>query len=220
MTAKPIYFTPVRLTLSDVVLARGERVLTRGISTEVAPGGLVVLRGANGAGKTTLLRAIAGFTPLAGGAITITHEGAAMEPAEAAVLVGHADGLRRTETPRAHLDFIARWLGPAEGAAERVAGALKVFGLGPIADAPARRLSAGQRRRAALARLIAAPRPLWLLDEPAAPLDAAGRETLARLIAAHRSSGGAVVAAVHGETGWPGAMVLDFDALAPSPRAA
>jgi len=222
MTAPTPPFLPTRLDIRDVTLSRGERVLARDLALELAPGEAVLLCGPNGSGKTTLLRAIAGFTPIEHGAITFHRDGspadADIEPDTSVAFVGHADGLRRTETPREHLNFIARWMGPEKGTNEdadaRVRAAITHFGLRPIADAPAGRLSAGQRRRAALARLIAAPRPIWLLDEPAAPLDAGGREALAALVATHVAQGGAVLAAVHDEPGWPDTRTLDLTAFA------
>ncbi|MGD2131889.1 MAG: heme ABC exporter ATP-binding protein CcmA [Maricaulaceae bacterium] len=197
-----------RLDVRDLALARGDRPLARGVAFALEPGEAILLRGANGSGKTTLLRTLAGFTPKAGGEISLTLDGADVFPGEALAYLGHADGLRRTETPRAHLGFINAWLG-ADGAC--TARAIDYFKLGPIADAPAQRLSAGQRRRAALARLIAAPRPIWLLDEPAAPLDAAGRAALSALVAAHRAAGGAVIAAVHDTPDWPDARELRLE---------
>lgn len=205
-------YPPARIEAQGVALARGELTLARNITFSLAPGEAILLRGANGSGKTTLLRALAGFTPIEAGRIALTLDGQEVEPAELVAYLGHADGLRRTETPRGHLIFVAKWLGAGTG---RITAAIRHFGLGPIADAPARRLSAGQRRRAALARLAAAPRPIWLLDEPAAPLDASGRAALASLVAAHRAAGGAVVAAVHDEPGWPDARTIrieDFQA--------
>ena len=190
------------LSARDLTLARGDQTLARGLSFDLEPGAALLLRGANGSGKTTLLRTLAGFTPKAGGDISLTLDHVEAEPGDAIAYLGHADGLRRTETPRTHARFIGGWLGADPTWAER---AIAYFKLGPIADAPARRLSAGQRRRAALARLIAAPRAIWLLDEPAAPLDAVGRAALSALVAAHRDKGGVVIAAVHDTPDWPDA---------------
>jgi heme exporter protein A len=194
-----------RLDVVGLTLARGDFELARGLALTLAAGDAVLLRGPNGSGKTTLLRALAGFTPVPEGEVRLSLAGRDAEPEEAIAYVGHADGLRRTETPYAHLAFIAQWLGYD---LSRLPAAFAHFHLDAIAGAPSRRLSAGQKRRVALARLIAAPRPVWLLDEPAAPLDVAGRAALAALVAAHRAAGGAVIAAVHDEPGWPDAATM------------
>jgi heme exporter protein A len=209
MTSFPphIAFPAPRLDVRGLTLARGDMELARGLSFSLGGGDVLLLRGPNGSGKTTLLRVLAGFTPAPEGGIALSLAGREVEPAEAVAYVGHADGLRRTETPYAHLSFIAAWLGRDSS---RLSAALRHFRLDAIANAPSRRLSAGQKRRVALARLIAAPRPIWLLDEPAAPLDAAGRAALAELVADHRAAGGAVIAAVHDEPGWPGAATIQL----------
>src|SRR5262245_9115223 len=133
-----------RLGVAGLTLARGDLTLARNLSFSIAPGDAVLLRGPNGSGKTTLLRALAGFTPAPTGETALPLVGRPVEPEEAVAYVGHADGLRRTETPAAHLGFIARWLGHEPS---RLPLAFRHFHLKAIADAPARRLSAGQRRR-------------------------------------------------------------------------
>jgi heme exporter protein A len=216
MSVAPIHDFPpypaARLEVRGLTLARGDRVLAANMSFVLDGGDALLVRGPNGSGKSTLLRVLAGFTPYPLGEIRLSLSTLEAEPGEAVAYLGHADGVRRTETPRAHLSFIARWLGAD---ASRVPAALACFRLEPIADAPARRLSAGQRRRAALARLVAAPRPIWLLDEPAAPLDAAGRAVLAGLVEAHRAAGGVVVAAVHDEPDWGEVTTLELEGFAP-----
>lgn len=181
------------LTVSSLTLSRGERVLFRGLSFGVAAGEAVALTGANGAGKTSLLRAVGGFIRPDAGAILI--EGS--EPAEARPRLhwlGHQDGLKGARTAGSELRFQAAWLGAAPGA---VAVAVDRLRLKPLLDLEVRKLSAGQRRRLAMARLIAAPRPLWLLDEPLSPLDGEWRRVAGDLIAEHLATGGAVIAAVH-----------------------
>jgi heme exporter protein A len=212
--APPSEFPPypaARLEARGLTLARGDRVLAENLTFSLDGGDALLVRGPNGAGKSTLLRVLAGFTPYPEGELKLSLATLEAEPGEAVAYLGHADGVRRTETPRAHLTFIARWLG-ADLA--RVPAALAAFRLEPIADAPARRLSAGQRRRAALARFVAAPRPIWLLDEPAAPLDAAGRVVLAALVDAHRAAGGVVIAAVHDEPDWGEVATLAIEDFA------
>lgn len=186
------------LRVEDLALQRGQRILFRHLGLAVAAGEAVALVGANGAGKTSLLRAVAGFIrPLAG---TITFEGPEGPlPADDARragchLVGHQDGLKSARRARDELIFQARWCGGGEASALAAAARL---GLERLLDLEVRVLSAGQRRRLALARLIASPRPLWLLDEPLAPLDAAHRTLFGDLMTAHLAGGGLILAAVH-----------------------
>lgn len=186
------------LRVEDLSIQRGERVLFRHLDLEVVAGEAVALVGANGAGKTSLLRAIAGFLrPLAG---RIVFEGAdgllAGDDARRAGchLLGHQDGLKTARRARDELVFQARWCG---GEAASALDAAERLGLTRLLDLEVRVLSAGQRRRLALARLIASPRPLWLLDEPLAPLDAAHRALFGVLMAEHLSAGGLILAAVH-----------------------
>lgn len=168
---------------------RGERVLFRGIGIDLRAGEALVLRGANGAGKTTLLRILAGLTRSDTGTVTrlATHH-----------WLGHRDGLKPHETPRAHLKLWAK----AWGSDEDIDSVLASMGISRPADVAARFLSAGQRRRTALARFLLEQRPIWLLDEPHTALDAHGRELVNRLIARHLTMGGAVIAAIHGEAGF------------------
>ena len=171
-------------------MIRGERILFREMSLEVAAGEAVVLRGPNGAGKTTLLRILAGLTRPETGKVeaTVPHH-----------WIAHRDGLKPHETPRSHLALWSRAWGRPDAALDAI---LDRMGLIRPADVPARHLSAGQRRRTALARLLLDDRPLWLLDEPLTALDADGRRLLLDMIAGHRAEGGGLVAAIHGEAGF------------------
>lgn len=178
------------LRVEGLAIVRGGRQLFEGLSLAAKPGDFVELRGANGTGKTSLLRAIAGFLRPHSG--RIMFEGAE-EPALALHYLGHLNGLKSAASVTAHLRYWAGLLGGG-GDADAV---LACVGLAAQADLPARALSQGQSRRLALSRLLLAPRPIWLLDEPAAALDARGREMLARLIVEHRVQGGLVLAAVH-----------------------
>ncbi len=184
------------LKVEALSVGRGERVLFEGLSLAVSAGEAVALTGRNGAGKTSLLRAITGFVrPLSG---AVRFEGAAgeLEAEEARAsglhLVGHHDGLKPGRTAREEIEFQARWCGGSG-----VDAAIEALGLKPLLDLEIRKLSAGQRRRVALARLVAAPRPLWLLDEPLAPLDAERRARFGALMADHLAGGGMILAAVH-----------------------
>lgn len=187
------------LALTGLALSRGERGLFRDLSLTAAAGEAVALTGANGAGKTSLLRAVAGFIrPDAGEIAFKGRDGAPLDADEARRgglhALGHLEGLKGARTARQELAFQVGWLGGAEAGLE---GAVSRFGLEPLLDIETRKLSAGQRRRLSLARLVACPRPLWLLDEPLAPLDARWRAVAGDVMAAHLAGGGLVLAAVH-----------------------
>lgn len=179
------------IRVETLALARGGRVLFEGVSFSAAPGSFVALRGPNGAGKTSLLRALAGY--LRPGAGQVAIDGTA-EPALALHYIGHANALKREACVGDHLRYWAGLFGIANFDAS---AALAAFGLVKHADLPVRALSQGQARRLALMRLHIAPRPIWLLDEPAAALDADGKALLAGLIESHCKQGGIAIAAVH-----------------------
>jgi heme exporter protein A len=193
----------------DLICTRGERVVFRALDFALAPGAALVLAGRNGAGKTSLLRLMAGLLPPAGG--VLEWDGAAIEPESHRArlrYVGHADAVKGALTVRENLAFWAAFDG---GGA--VDAAIDHFGLAAQAHLPARFLSAGQRRRACLARLLLAPRALWLLDEPGASLDVVGTDALSGAIAAHRARGGMVALSAHGLPPTRGHDMLDIDAL-------
>jgi len=175
---------------------RGDRLLFAGLSFAARPGTLTQITGANGTGKTSLLRMIAGLLKPEEGRVTLVREGAgpgADEPAELLHYLGHQDALKSQMTARENLDFAARW----QGAAHEPGAALERLGLAAQADLPVGYFSAGQRRRAALARCWMIGFPVWLLDEPTASLDANGRALAVELIGAHVAAGGTVIAATH-----------------------
>jgi heme exporter protein A len=186
------------LHVDDLALTRGERRLFSGLTFDLAAGEAVALTGANGAGKTSLLRAIAGLIRPAAGEVRFSGVNGSLDADEARGsglhLLGHFDGLKPGRTAWEELRFQALWTGGSEASARTAAEALA---LQPLLDLEIRKLSAGQRRRLALARLLAAPRPLWLLDEPLAPLDAERRSRVGELMAEHLAGGGLIVAAVH-----------------------
>ncbi|WEK57751.1 MAG: heme ABC exporter ATP-binding protein CcmA [Candidatus Brevundimonas phytovorans] len=201
--------------IQSLSLSRGERVLFQGLSLRLSAGEAVALTGANGAGKTSLLRAVAGFIRPDAGAITFCGADAEALDSEAARrdgvhLLGHLEGLKPTRTARQEFDFQTAWLGGNIAAREAAVARLS---LTPLLDLETRKLSAGQKRRLSLARLIAAPRALWLLDEPLAPLDERWRMVAAELMAAHLASGGMILAAVHDPLPVP-ARNLDLGGLA------
>ena len=201
-----------RLIIDDLALIRGERRLFAGLSFAVTAGEAVALTGPNGSGKTSLLRAIAGLLRPETGSVAFTGEnGAPLDADDARAgglhLLGHHDGLKSARTAREELEFWSRWMG---GGDDAIARAVAAFDLAPLLGLDVRRLSAGQRRRLALARLIAAPRRLWLLDEPMAPLDAGRRAMFGGLMAAHLAEGGLILAAVHDPLPLP-ARALSLD---------
>jgi len=186
------------IRIKDLSLVRGERRLFSGLDLEVSAGQAVALTGRNGAGKTSLLRAVAGLLRPSQGAIGFDGEAGPLEAeavrAEALHMVGHHDGLKSTRSAWEELLFQTRWTGGSEASARTAASRLD---LDRLLELEVRRLSAGQRRRVALARLLASPRSLWLLDEPMAPLDAGHREGFGALMAEHLAGGGMILAAVH-----------------------
>lgn len=191
---------------------RGPRTLFENVSLQLAPGEALELRGPNGSGKSTLLRILAGLTRAETG--EVAYAPAAGNPDREALrhYLGHADAIKPNESAGQQARFWAKFFGRPEEAAIT---ALKRLGLANRRDVPGRGLSAGQRRRLALARLLIDPRPIWLLDEPVAGLDVEGQATVEALVADHLASGGVLVAAVHG-TGFKGARSLDLTA-APTP---
>jgi heme exporter protein A len=192
---------------------RGGGLVFSDLAFSVEAGGALVIVGPNGAGKSSLLRLMAGLAPPSEG--TLRWDGADIgDDPDAHRLrlhfVGHQDALKPALTVAETLSFWAHFRGGRAGLAGRVARALFAFGLERLAELPVRHLSQGQRRRLALARLIASPAQLWLLDEPAAGLDRAAAALLAGAIAAHRGNGGIVALALHDEAHPPGARVLEI----------
>jgi heme exporter protein A len=182
------------LTASALTVSRGERVLFSDLSLSLASGEALALTGANGAGKTSLLRTLAGFIRPDAGTIAFADADPAEARANHIHWLGHLDGLKTGRRARDELVFQAQWSGAT---ADGIAAAVDVLALEPLLDLEVRKLSAGQRRRLAFARLIAAPRPIWLLDEPFAPLDARWRAAIGLLMQAHLDKGGGLIAAVH-----------------------
>jgi heme exporter protein A len=189
------------LVAEDLACRRGARLVFAGLSFRLPPGGVLVLTGANGSGKTSLLRLIAGLIAPAAGSL---YWGAAPIAGDVAGhrarlhYVGHQDGIKPGLTPCETLAFWAALRGREMGRdAPGLAAALAAFALEPVADWPCRWLSAGQRRRLALARLLAIPASLWLLDEPFSALDDDNRHRLELAVAAHRAAGGRLVLATH-----------------------
>ncbi len=206
----------MRLRGWDLTIERGGRRIIAGLSFE-APAGLgLIVTGPNGAGKTSLLRALAGFLPIEAGGFALEGGDAERTVGEQAHYLGHADGVKGALTAGENLAFAAAMLSGDSSRPAQIA-ALTALGLSHVIDFPARLLSAGQRRRVALARLLVAQRPLWLLDEPATALDVAAQAALAAIMRAHLQDGGILLAAAHGSLGLDGAQELR---LAAEPEAA
>jgi len=184
----------MKLIIEALRLQKGYNRLVDGLDLVLMPGEALSLSGANGVGKTSLLRAIAGFAAPEAGAIRFERDGAALDAdlAQSRMIhyLGHHDALSPARTVAQELAFQADWLGGG-------AAGLEALNLAPLMDIETRHLSAGQKRRLSCARLLMAHRPLWLLDEPMAPLDAAHRDLLAGLMQAHLAAGGSLIAAVH-----------------------
>jgi heme exporter protein A len=175
-----------------------------GVSFALAPGGLLAVTGANGTGKSSLLRILAGLLrPDAG---TVHQPGGA----SGLHFLGHLDGLKAAFTLREMLRFWSDLLGAAEGPDAKLALAAEEVSLSHALDLPSGVLSAGQRRRAGLARLLLARRPLWLLDEPGSALDRDGEALLGRLLGRHLAEGGIAVAATHQALPVAPSAVLDL----------
>ena len=192
---------------------RGERPVFSGVSFRLERGGALALVGPNGSGKSSLLRILAGFLKRAGG--TLSWDGAPVDDDWAAHrgrlhYVGHLDAVKPALTVAENLDGWAQF----RGAVRAAPGALAALGIEDLADVPGRFLSAGQKRRLALARVVATPAPLWLLDEPTVTLDAAAAARVDAMIAAHRADGGMVIVATHGELALDGARSLDLGGYA------
>jgi heme exporter protein A len=181
----------VPLTAQSLTLQRGQRILLQDFALTLNPGDGITIRGANGSGKTTLLRALAGLhEPRAG---TIIGNDRDDGPPQISFL-GHQDPIKAGQTLADQLAFWASLSGKPSKTRDDIATQL---GLGRQLNLQGGVLSAGQRRRASLARLLIEDRPIWLLDEPAAPLDNSGRDVLGSVLDAHRAKGGMFIAAVH-----------------------
>ncbi|MBU2866802.1 heme ABC exporter ATP-binding protein CcmA [Pacificibacter marinus] len=192
------------LSVTNLSIARGGIPVLEGLNFAVGTGEVLVLRGPNGAGKTTLLRTLAGLQPPLSGTVTCADD--------AVAYAAHADGLKSTLTAAENLKF---WAGVYGGG--DIEPALKAFDLAALADRLAGNLSAGQKRRLGLARLLVTGRPVWILDEPTVSLDAASVALFAAAVANHIAQGGALIVATHIDLGFD-AQVLDVAPFRADPQ--
>jgi heme exporter protein A len=204
------------LTAENLACRRGGRLVFAGLSCTLQPGGILLLTGTNGSGKSSLLRLLATLIAPAEGRLLYGGAPIADMPQYRASLhyVGHLNAIKPALSPREMLQF---WAALSGVAIPDVAAALETFGLGAVTDWPCRWLSAGQRRRLALARLVAVPAPIWLLDEPTAALDSDGEECLLAAIAAHCEAGGRAAIATHQPLALADADSIVLDDFAATP---
>jgi len=189
-----------RLIGQNVTCVRGGREVFSDLDFDVATGKALVVTGHNGAGKSSLLRIIAGLLPAARGIIRFEDGDTELSLPEQAHYLGHRDPVKPALSVRENLSFWQHYLG---GEATGTTEALAAIGLDSLADLPAAFLSAGQRRRLSIARLLAVRRPVWLLDEPTTALDTAGFAGFAAIMQNHLADGGHIVAATHAQLGIP-----------------
>ena len=185
------------LAVEDLAVARGGIALLEGVALSLSPGQALILRGPNGIGKTTLLRTVAGLQPAVTGRIDAAPD--------AIAYAAHADGLKTALTVTENLRFWAQVFGQTD-----IAPAIAAMNLRDLTERPAGTLSAGQKRRLGLARLLVTGRPVWLLDEPTVSLDTASVALFAGVLRDHLRQGGAALIATHIDLGLPEAEILDL----------
>ncbi|MGI8525772.1 MAG: heme ABC exporter ATP-binding protein CcmA [Pseudolabrys sp.] len=197
----------MRLVADDLTCVRAGREIFAGLSFSLSAGEALVITGRNGAGKSSLLRMAAGLLRIAGGYVGLKNASGELSLPEQSHYLGHLDAHKASLTVAENLRFWADYFG---GHGDR--RALATVGLDSLANLPTGYLSAGQKRRFSLARLIAVKRPVWLLDEPGSALDAAAQKQLAAIMNAHLRSGGIILAAAHGPIGLKRAQRLRLGA--------
>lgn len=202
----------MRLIAERLSGGRGGETLFSNLDFDLGPGEAMIVTGPNGAGKSTLLRTLCGLLPIETGALRLESAGDAWPTvAEACHYLGHLDAMKSALTVTENLEFWRRFIGEPRLDTQ---AALQKVGLGGIGHLPFGYLSAGQKRRTAIARLLVSHRPLWLLDEPTAGLDARSETDFVALMKAHLEAGGIVIAATHQPLGIDGAKGLALGAPA------
>ena len=201
----------MKLIAEGLTSIRGGRTLFAGLSFAVGRGEALLLLGPNGAGKTTLIRTIAGLLGPAAGTVRVDGGDAERSVGEQCHYVGHLNAIKSSLTVEENATFWCRFLG---GRREDIATALTAFGLSALRDIPAAYLSAGQKRRLGLARVLLAERAIWLLDEPTVSLDRAAQTALTRAVEGHLAADGLVIAATHTPLGLPNSRELHLGGAA------
>jgi heme exporter protein A len=188
----------MQLTSENLACSRGGREVFQGLTFSLLGGEALMVTGRNGAGKSSLLRMIAGLIHISAGRLGLTGGEEDATLAEQAHYLGHQDAVKSSLSVGENLQFWSDYLGANR---REIEPALEAVDLAPLAGLPAAYLSAGQRRRLSIARLVAVQRPIWLLDEPSSALDAPSQKRLAELMRGHLAGGGMIVAAAHGPIG-------------------
>jgi heme exporter protein A len=196
----------MQLRGDDLACERGGRLVFAGLNFALAGGEALVVTGRNGAGKSSLLRVLGGLLRKSAGRLDLSGGADEATLAEQSHYLGHLDAVKPSLSVSENLRFWTTYLGAPRGAA--IGPALDAVDLAGLADLPAAYLSAGQKRRLSIARLVAVRRPVWLLDEPTSALDTQSQDRLAGLMRDHLGSGGMIVAAAHGPIGLDGAREL------------
>ena len=198
----------MELQAEGLACSRGGREVFRNVSFRVPAGEALIVTGRNGAGKSSLLRMIAGLVRIAAGRLSLDGGTADTPIGEQAHYLGHQDAMKPSLTVAENLHFWMRFLGSRND----ITPALELLDLAPLADLPAGYLSAGQRRRLSVARIVSVSRPVWLLDEPTSTLDAPSQGRLSDVMRGHLAGGGIIVAAAHGPIGLERARELKLGA--------
>jgi heme exporter protein A len=207
----------MRLIAEHLAVRRGDDLLFDGLSFVIDAGEALVVTGPNGTGKSTLLRTVAGLIRAEEGRVILEGSEGETEirPAEASHYLGHRNAMKQELTVRENLGFWRRWLGDFDGRPSlAVEEAAEAVGLAGITHLPYGYLSAGQQRRFAMAKLLVAHRPIWILDEPTAALDTSADKLFAGLVETHLGNGGLVLAATHQPLGLSNPKTLQMKGFA------